>query len=675
VADGGDAGDRLYTMASAAPPAAADDDADAPTGTEDVLCLDARDGRTLWRTALGPRFEDSFGNGPRMTPSVDGGTLYAITSSMHLGALDAATGAIRWQRDLTADFGAPVPRFGYASSPLVVGDLLIVDVGAVPPEDDAADNDASGDDAQPSGGVIAFDKTDGRVRWTALAGPAGHVSPVYFAQLAGRDQIVTFRGLAGAAEGRGMVGLDPATGDVLWAHPVENLDTIVPPLRIGDDQLFSSSGTIGNGGYLIRLVPRASDVPADADSDASVGHAYTVETLWTQRRMRTHFNPAVVRGAHLYGFDNGTLRALDLATGELRWAQRGFGKGSLIASGDRLVVLGDTGQLALVAVDPDGYAERGRVQAMTGRSWTAPTLARGRLYVRDHDEIVAYRVTGTADAAAARTAARIDAPTASAADSGDRDALPTLETVLAGYAKARGGRDAWRAAHTLAIEGTQATFSQIQPMTLVRRRGAAHDHFVMTYDTLGGPLKMAQDEHGPWWIFTLFQIAEPARINAGPYRALVQRRAHFEPLLLDPAARDLRVTLLGRDAIDGRETLALEVVWPAADPATGMSEPPREVWHLDPATYREIAIDGRVSDFTQGQQPMDLRTYFSDFRTIDGGLVVPFNVVREFGARFEEMAIAQVRVNPDDVNDAIFAGPAPAADAPDDGDSEESADG
>lgn len=111
--------------------------------------------------------------------------------------------------------------------------------------------------------------------------------------------------------------------------------------------------------------------------------------------MRNHFNGSVEVGGYLYGFDNGTLRCLDAATGERQWAKRGFGKGSLIAAGDLLFVLGDGGTVAQVHADPAVYREAGRLQLTAGgRAWTEPSLAGGRLLVRDFDEIVSLELRG-----------------------------------------------------------------------------------------------------------------------------------------------------------------------------------------------------------------------------------------------------------------------------------------
>ncbi len=109
-----------------------------------------------------------------------------------------------------------------------------------------------------------------------------------------------------------------------------------------------------------------------------------------------HFSSTVAAGGFLYGFDNATLKCLDAATGEEKWAYRGFGKGSLTAADGRLVILSDRGTLALAEATPEGYREKGKFQVMEGTAWTSPSLARGRLYLRDQDEILALdlRVAG-----------------------------------------------------------------------------------------------------------------------------------------------------------------------------------------------------------------------------------------------------------------------------------------
>ena len=109
--------------------------------------------------------------------------------------------------------------------------------------------------------------------------------------------------------------------------------------------------------------------------------------------MRNHFSSSVYHDGHIYGFDNATLKCISLEDGKMKWGKRGMGKGSLILADGRLVVLTDQGKLLLAKATPDGWEETGSLQALEGKCWTSPTLANGRLYLRNHTEMVSYEVT------------------------------------------------------------------------------------------------------------------------------------------------------------------------------------------------------------------------------------------------------------------------------------------
>jgi outer membrane protein assembly factor BamB len=333
---------HLYTM-------------DATDEEEAVLALDAASGETLWRTVLGPFVQAELGDGgPRSTPAVADGVVIAISSQGRMVTLSAADGELVWEKDLT-EWG-PVPRFGYSMSPLVDGDLVIVEAG----------------ERQKEPGVLAFDRTTGELRWSALEGPTGYTSPVV-ATLGGERQYVFSR----FSE---VVSLS-VDGTVLWRHETAQHAAIPMPVLVAPDRIFISSAEDTFGSLMLQ-------VSRDGDE-------YRTAELWSQRLMRNHFNSSVAVGGYLYGFDNGTLRCLDAANGERLWAKRGFGKGSLIASGDHLYVLGDGGIAAQVRADPAGYREGGRLQLTAGgRAWTEPSLANGRLLVRDFDEIVSLELRG-----------------------------------------------------------------------------------------------------------------------------------------------------------------------------------------------------------------------------------------------------------------------------------------
>ena len=188
-------------------------------------------------------------------------------------------------------------------------------------------------------------------------------------------QYVVFR-----RAGQEVAGLS-TSGEVVWHFPTPDaLAAIVMPLFMPPDRVFVSTSDDSFGGHMIRIVPG--------------DEGFEVEELWSERLMRNHFNTSVLVNGYLYGFDNGTLRCLDAASGEKRWAKRGFGKCSVVASGDLLFVLSDAGMVVLVRASPEGFGELGRLQVTEGRSWTAPSVANGRMYLRDFDEIVSLDIRG-----------------------------------------------------------------------------------------------------------------------------------------------------------------------------------------------------------------------------------------------------------------------------------------
>lgn len=556
-------GDRVYTQA-------ADDQ------HEMVLSLDRDSGDTVWSTTIGTRFTNDFGDGPRSTPTVDGDLVFAISADAQLAALSTRDGSVAWRIDLPERFGAPVPRFGYSGSALVDGELLILEVG--------------GGEGQPA--VVALDKKTGELRWGALEGGAGYSSAV----------VATFGGvrqyLMSRRHRQELVSID-TEGEVLWRHPGARA-AIVLPLVIDDDRVFMSSSDDDYGGVLLTI---------DRDADGT----WRVTESWSNHRMRNHFNNAVMVGDHLYGFDNATLRCLDLEDGTIRWAQRGFGKGSLIAAGKRLYVLGDDGTLALASATPEAYTEHGRVRATTGRAWTAPAIADGVVYVRDQDEIVAYDV---ADARAGHEPATDDRSRA----------------VIERYLAARGGREAWRRVERLSIHGIYSAFSQKHPFTLVRARP---DHYRIDFQMLGQAAIRAKDAEGLSMLHPLMRMTEVQRIDSGPLVPQLEREALFGPPLLDASDRGLGVSYRGEGDVDGTPTVVLEVTFP-----TGTTE----TWHLDAEGFHEVMIESQVYDFTQSGDPMTQRAYFDDFRAVDG-IVMPHHVELEFGARLEIIDIESVEVN------------------------------
>lgn len=337
-------GDRIYTMYA--------DEGESPQ--EFACSIDAATGDELWRTPIGKRFDNQFGNGPRSTPTVFDDALYVLDSNGNFAALASADGKLRWTVNLTEEFGSQLPTFGFSSSPVVIGDAVLLQVGGT-----------------EGRSFAAFDRTSGKVAWSFGEGPAGYSSSLPVT-IQGVEQFV-------AIANQKVHSLN-ADGKELWSHVWPPGESHSMPLFLPPDRIFAS-GTEGIGAAMLK-VQKTED-------------GFAVEELWNTPLMRNHFSSSVVHAEHIYGFDNATLKCISAADAHLAWAKRGFGKGSLILADDKLIVLSDRGQLLLIKADPASYQQLGSVQALDDRSWTSPTLSGGRLYLRNNTEIVAYDVTGS----------------------------------------------------------------------------------------------------------------------------------------------------------------------------------------------------------------------------------------------------------------------------------------
>lgn len=317
---------------------------------------DAATGKQLWKVPLGRKFVNDQGNGPRSTPTVDGGLVYALTATGRLAALSSADGKRVWEHDLGAEFDAEAPQWGVSTSPLVEGNLLLVDAGG-------------------SGGksLIAFDKKTGRVVWASQREVAGYSAPIAIT-VGGVRQVIFFTG-------RAVLSVSPRDGRLFWRVPWKtNWDVnAAAPVFVPPDRLYVSSG-YGTGGALFKIEVKGGRVGA--------------EEVWRSRKMKNQFSSSVFHGGHIYGFDNSVLKCIDAATGEEKWKESGFGHGSLILADGHLVVLSERGKLSLVEATPAGYREKGSSQVLSGKCWTAPTLADGRLYLRNEEEMLALDWTG-----------------------------------------------------------------------------------------------------------------------------------------------------------------------------------------------------------------------------------------------------------------------------------------
>jgi outer membrane protein assembly factor BamB len=326
-------------------------------GTQFLFCLDAGTGKELWRLKLGKAFTNHYGNGPRSTPLVDGSVVFAVGTDGRLVVADRSSGKLIWEHDLVKELAAKLPSYGISTSPMVVGDKLVIEAGA------------------SKGTFVAFDKKSGEVVWASADDQAAYSSPIEVS-VDGVDQIVFW-------SAHGLHAVSPSDGKVLWRYPWETFCPVSgdplntgTPIFVAPDRIFMSSGS---GAAVIRI-SRAAET-------------FKVETVWKSEEMRSDVNTSLLLGDYIYGFDRGTLKCLDVRTGEVQWKARGFQRGSLIAADGKLIVLGEDGKLALVEASPEGFVQMDSAQVLSGRNWTSPSLAAGHLYLRNHEELICLNLT------------------------------------------------------------------------------------------------------------------------------------------------------------------------------------------------------------------------------------------------------------------------------------------
>ncbi len=301
--------------------------------TDTVYCFDAKTGREIWKYSYPCKLGKY--KGPRATPAVDAENVYTLSREGHLLCLDAKTGRLRWSKDITRDFGAKPSRWGFAGSPLLLGNALIIDVGP----------------------TIALDRKTGRQIWKSRSFKAGYSSPVAF-ELGSRQLIASF-------PEHGLIVLDAKSGRGLADYPWKTSYGInaATPIVSGD-KLFISSG-YGTGGALLSL---------------SSGK---LTRVWQNKNMRNQFSSCVLWKGYLYGFDGSTLKCISMSDGSVKWSKRGLGKGSLMLADGKLIVLSEKGELLIAPADPSGFKPTAQANVLSGQCWTVPVLADGRIYVRN----------------------------------------------------------------------------------------------------------------------------------------------------------------------------------------------------------------------------------------------------------------------------------------------------
>jgi outer membrane protein assembly factor BamB len=318
---------------------------------EVVSCYNVTTGEPVWRYRDATRFwESNSGAGPRGTPTLNEGRIYTLGATGILNVLNAGDGTVVWSRNAASDTDTKVPTWGFASSPLVVDDVVIVAL---------------------AGSLIAYDLSTGEPRWVNPAGGDCYSSP-HLLYIDGVMQIL-LQNEAGTSS------VTPADGILLWEYSWSGHPIVQPALIADGDILISADEKSG-----VRRITVANGPDG-----------WTVAERWSSSRLKPYFNDSVIHNGHAYGFDGPKLACIDIEDGTRKWKGGRYGRGQfvLLADQDLLLVLSEKGELALVEAVPDQFTELARFPVIKGKTWNHPVLVDDILLVRNAQEMAAFRLS------------------------------------------------------------------------------------------------------------------------------------------------------------------------------------------------------------------------------------------------------------------------------------------
>ncbi|MDZ4686323.1 MAG: PQQ-binding-like beta-propeller repeat protein [Planctomycetaceae bacterium] len=340
-------GDTLYTMG-----ARGDD--------EFLIAVNVADGSERWAAKMGGRLGNRWGDGPRGTPTVDGDRVYGLSGTGVLTCVQTADGKLLWEKSMS-DFGGKRPNWGYCESVTIDGDHVVCTPGG------------------NQGAMLALDKLTGSTLWQSKDFTDGaHYASIVPIDFAGKHQLVQLTK-------ESLVGLDVATGAVLWKTGWPGQTAVIPTPIYRDGYVYITSG-YGVGCKLVKL-----------DADLKVSDVYV------NKVMKNHHGGVILIGDHIYGHsDNSGWMCQDFLTGEMVWNERqALGKGCVTCADGRLYCLDEReGTVKLVEPSTEGWKEHGQFKlspqteqrSPSGRIWTHPVVANGKLYLRDQELLFCYDV-------------------------------------------------------------------------------------------------------------------------------------------------------------------------------------------------------------------------------------------------------------------------------------------
>lgn len=326
-----------------------------------VLALNRADGKPAWSAKLGksgapgnPKFE-----GPRGTPSVEGDMVVAVGQFGELAAFESATGKEVWRKDYLNDFGGKIPQWGFAESPLIDGEKVVVTPG--------------GDE----GAIVALNLKTGALIWRSKDfKDSPHYSSIIVVEIAGVRQYIQLTEAS-------VAGVAAADGKLLWRAPRKGRVAVIPTPVYGDSCVYVASG-YGVGCNLFRV--------------ADTGSGFNAEQAYANTTMVNHHGGVIKVGDFVYGYSDGKgWTCQNFKTGEAKWQSKDLGKGAIACADGHFYLRQEDapGTVALIEASSEGYKETGRFDPpdrSSKKSWAHPVITGGKLYLRDQDVLLCYDV-------------------------------------------------------------------------------------------------------------------------------------------------------------------------------------------------------------------------------------------------------------------------------------------
>ena len=322
-----------------------------------LIALSEADGSLAWKRRIGNSGGHPKYPGPRSTPTIDGGFVFALNQHADLVCMDASNGQELWSVNLVEDFGGQMMSgWKYSESPLVDGDRVICTPGG------------------SRGTLLALDRSHGEKIWqtSAWTDDAAY-SSVIVATIDGVRQYIQLTG-------ESLAGIEPDTGKILWRAD-----------RPGKTAVVATPVVAGN----VVFVTSSYDVGCNAFRVSKNGEQWKAEELYANRDIANHHGGVVLVDGHVYGSSGGTFRCLELTSGELKYTARSVGKGATIYAEGHLYLRSETGPVALIEATPSAYREVSRFDQpdrSSDRAWPHPVIANGKLYLRDQDILLCYDI-------------------------------------------------------------------------------------------------------------------------------------------------------------------------------------------------------------------------------------------------------------------------------------------